>query len=410
MGRPGARGRDLSRRRRFSRRLHRTADQRGLAADGGIRIVEYTDKRTLFTSPLHPYTELLLVGRAGAGPCHQAQEDSCCKATCQARSTRRPAGISTPAVLMRSNGARWSAGAARGPAGPDGGLPSQVAYSLRSRPGMRPFHPEAKCPLDGIRVLDLSRLVAGNMLSLQLADFGAEVIKIEDPRKGDPAARLAHQRHQRALEGLCAQQEERDAEPARARRHGPAAQARGERAGVHRELPARHAGRRWASARTRCTQRNPKLDHRARVGLGPGRALSRPAGLRQPGRGHVGLRRQERLSGPAAGAAAARARRHDRGALRRDRRDGRAARGRGERRQGPGHRPATARSDLLDPRARGRASTSSRGKIKPRSAAARTTPRRATSIETSDGRWISISASIQSDGGARCSARSAAPT
>ena len=40
--------------------------------------------------------------------------------------------------------------------------------------------------LDGLRVLDLSRLVAGNMLSLQLADFGAEVIKIEDPRKGDP--------------------------------------------------------------------------------------------------------------------------------------------------------------------------------------------------------------------------------
>jgi formyl-CoA transferase len=35
-------------------------------------------------------------------------------------------------------------------------------------------------------VLDLSRLVAGNMVSLQLADFGAEVIKIEDPRKGDP--------------------------------------------------------------------------------------------------------------------------------------------------------------------------------------------------------------------------------
>ncbi len=48
------------------------------------------------------------------------------------------------------------------------------------------FEPDAACPLDGVRVLDLSRLVSGNMLSLQLADFGAEVIKIEDPVKGDP--------------------------------------------------------------------------------------------------------------------------------------------------------------------------------------------------------------------------------
>jgi crotonobetainyl-CoA:carnitine CoA-transferase CaiB-like acyl-CoA transferase len=48
------------------------------------------------------------------------------------------------------------------------------------------FEPNATAPLDGIRVVDLSRLVAGNMLSLQLADQGAEVIKIEDPRTGDP--------------------------------------------------------------------------------------------------------------------------------------------------------------------------------------------------------------------------------
>jgi crotonobetainyl-CoA:carnitine CoA-transferase CaiB-like acyl-CoA transferase len=49
----------------------------------------------------------------------------------------------------------------------------------------RPFDPAATGPLDGVRVLDLSRLVAGNMLSLQLADFGADVIKVEPPA-GDP--------------------------------------------------------------------------------------------------------------------------------------------------------------------------------------------------------------------------------
>lgn len=39
--------------------------------------------------------------------------------------------------------------------------------------------------LSGVRVIDMSRLVAGNMLSLQLADFGADVVKVESPKNGD---------------------------------------------------------------------------------------------------------------------------------------------------------------------------------------------------------------------------------
>jgi crotonobetainyl-CoA:carnitine CoA-transferase CaiB-like acyl-CoA transferase len=45
--------------------------------------------------------------------------------------------------------------------------------------------PPAPLPLAGLRVLDLSRLLPGGYATLLLADLGADVLKVEEPGKGD---------------------------------------------------------------------------------------------------------------------------------------------------------------------------------------------------------------------------------
>ncbi|MDE2696988.1 MAG: CoA transferase, partial [Chloroflexota bacterium] len=45
-------------------------------------------------------------------------------------------------------------------------------------------------PLDDVRVLDLSRYTSGPFCTRVLGDYGADVIKVEQPGTGDPARAL----------------------------------------------------------------------------------------------------------------------------------------------------------------------------------------------------------------------------
>ena len=50
--------------------------------------------------------------------------------------------------------------------------------------------PFANKPLSGVKVIELGTLIAGPFASRICGEFGAEVVKVEQPGVGDPMRRL----------------------------------------------------------------------------------------------------------------------------------------------------------------------------------------------------------------------------
>src|SRR5262249_34062445 len=57
------------------------------------------------------------------------------------------------------------------------------------------FHEDAMGPLTGIRIIDLTSMLSGPWATMILADQGADVIKVEEPRQGDHTRSYGNRRN-----------------------------------------------------------------------------------------------------------------------------------------------------------------------------------------------------------------------
>lgn len=62
---------------------------------------------------------------------------------------------------------------------------AEGGFGRRAGPDTRKGERTMELPLKGIRILDLSTMYPGPLCTMMLADFGAEVIRVEPPKGGD---------------------------------------------------------------------------------------------------------------------------------------------------------------------------------------------------------------------------------
>ena len=156
-------------------------------------------------------------------------------------------------------------------------------------------------PLDGLTIVDLTRVLSGPYCTMLLADMGARVIKVEQPGRGDDtrawgppfigaesAYFLSINRNKESVT-LDFKSRRRPPHP------GPADRQRRCR---RRELPSRCDGQARSRLRHAC-QTTPAARLLLDLRLRPGRPAPRPAGIRRgyPGRGRIDERHRRQPTG-----------------------------------------------------------------------------------------------------------------